>query len=122
MATGSSMSKESLDGSINLDVTEIPGSCVTSEANLDVTKIPGSCVTSEDTETSEDPGSCTSEDPVLCITSEKFVDLQFKTFLAHELLKSKVQGFLEKLMPFVQLLQDNRKSIDESYIKTKAKH
>ena len=81
MATNASMSIETLDVSINLDVTENQGSSV--------------------------------------ISNEDFIEVQFQTFKAHELLKSKVQEFLKKLEPFIELLEDNRNSIDENYTRTK---
>ena len=91
MATDDSISLESVDASTSI--------------NIDVTENPVLCVISEDT--------------VSCATSENFVDVNFKTFLAHESLKSKVEDFLKKLQPFVELLEENRDSIDKSYTKTK---
>ena len=54
-----------------------------------------------------------------CISHEDFVERQFQTFKAHELLKCKVQDFLKKLEPFIELLEENRNSIDENYTRTK---
>ena len=80
MTKNGSMSIEELGVSINLDVTENLGSC---------------------------------------ISHEDFVERQFQTFKAHELLKSEVQDFLKKLEPFIELLEENQKSIDENYTRTK---
>ena len=54
-----------------------------------------------------------------CISHEDFVERQFQTFKAHELLKCKVQDFLKKLESFIELLEENRNSIDENYTRTK---
>ena len=80
MATNATMSIETLDVSINLDVTE--------NQRLPI------------------------------ISSEDFIEVRLQTFKAHELLKSKVQEFLKKLEPFIELLEDSQNSIDENYTRT----
>lgn len=59
-----------------------------------------------------DAGSCV-------ISIDEFTEIRIKTFLAHESLKEKVQEFLNKLEPFIELSEDKLTAIDDNYIRTK---
>ena len=65
--------------------------------------------------------SSENEDTTSCagISIADFIGIKFETLAAYELFKSEVEEFLDELKSFLELLEENKTSIDENYMRTK---